>query len=210
MNKRDSSGCNSRKSKPSGVFRRLKGIEYSRRPETRRISSESKYTTVAGPIQATDSASAASDPLDGAIQADVRRAVHPVRSGPSGPRPGSGRDRGDAPGGPPQWAGGPDRPLPARAEAAPPLPRIGPRAQHRLQRPVGLPSAGPFAGQHRRGVVPGQSQREPAVARRGGRSTSNSRSLSSVVSRTFAWSGKRSRSSPTAPRPAARPIGSWL
>ena len=36
---------------------------------------------------------------------------------------------------------------------------------HRLQRDVGLPPAGRLAGQHRRAAVPGQPQRQPALAR---------------------------------------------
>ena len=36
---------------------------------------------------------------------------------------------------------------------------------HRLRRDVGLPPAGRLAGQHRRAAVPGQPQRQPALAR---------------------------------------------
>ena len=50
--------------------------------------------------------------------------------------------------------------------------RVQARHRHRLQRHLGLSPPADLAGQHRRAALPGQSQRQPALARGGRTSTS--------------------------------------
>ena len=82
--------------------------------------------------------------------------------------------------------------------------RVQRRHRHRLRRDLGLSPSADLAGQHRRTALPGQSQRQPALARAGRRATSTRPSTCAAGP---AFAGSCCAATPTSPRPSTSTAG---